>query len=92
MEKINIYNLLTKVGMKFFVDYYSILSDNNYSVEKIIELVKVNHKDYSIKAIKTRISKSRKIISNGYGLDALNIIQKAEKIDDEIKEKIKKII
>ena len=92
MDKMEIIALLQKIGMKFYVDYYTFLTNENNSTDYLIELVLKDHKDYSEKAIRTRISKSRKIFSNGKGKDALLIIKNADKIDDETKNKINKLL
>jgi len=92
MDEININGLLKKIGMKFFVDYYTNLSNKNNTVNDITELVLKKHKDYSIKAIRTRISKSRKIIKEGMGKTALLQIKSAENIGIETKDKINELL
>ena len=92
MDEYLINDLLKKIGMKFFVDYYQVLINNYHSTDKIIEIVLKEHEDYSIKAIKTRISKSRKIFNAGMGKEALLQILKADKIEFHTKEKIEEIL
>jgi hypothetical protein len=91
MDEFTLNNLLKKIGMKFFVDYYSLLASNN-TVNEIIEIILKNHKDYSTKSLRTRIYNSRKIINEGAGKQALLQIQNADKIDANTKDKIKELL
>lgn len=85
--------LLTKIGKTFFVDYYNLLKDENISTGDIINLVNSDeNRDYTEKSIRSRVSKSRKLIFNGLGIDALINIIDSVKIDEETKNKIDDLI
>jgi len=89
---IEINNLLKKIGKKFFVDYYNYLEDENMTFSDIKEIVKIDHKDYSEKALRTRFHNSKRIIKNGLGKEALLIIIDSGKIDDDTKIKSSNLI
>jgi len=91
-EEVNF--LLTKIGKKFFVDYYNYLEDESISTNEIINIVYEDpaRKEYTEKSIRSRTSKSRKIIRNGFGRDALINIIDSGKIDDDTKEKADELL
>ena len=81
LEKIFMERLLNSVGKMCFVEYF--VKFKNQSIQSS-ELVEILHEEngYSIKACQTRVSKARKIIENGRSCDALEIIIKAQRVDE----------
>ena len=83
----NIKKILNDVGAKVFIDFFELFNSTleNYEVvEKLPE-------QYTEKSRKSRTSKARKIIKEGYVSDALEYILNSKRMDFKTQEKAKKI-
>lgn len=80
MPETDLVRLLNSIGKSTFVRYYRQFSDRSLSHEDLIELLP---KDYTLKARRTRVSKARRILDEGLQRQALDLIAKSERVDEQ---------
>ncbi|MCK9472054.1 MAG: HNH endonuclease [Bacilli bacterium] len=82
--------LLNGIGIKIFMEYFEDFSNDSLQTSDLIEILP---NEYTEKSRRSRTSKARKIIKNHELLnDTLHYIINSNKIDDNIKNKAKKIL
>jgi len=82
--------LLNGVGIKIFIEYFEDFSNNSLQTNDLIEILP---NEYTEKSRRSRTSKARTIIKNHELLnDTLKYIINSKKIDNEVKNKAKKIL
>jgi hypothetical protein len=74
------------VGMETFVKYYDYFSSSSYSRQNIYSYIKQNE-NYEKTSLDTKVSVGLAIIRDGFGEQALKIISKAKRIEDELRKK-----
>lgn len=82
---------LKAIGMKCFVTYYQRFADVNVPTSDIIEQLHTQE-GYTEKSCRSRLSKARKIIESGAGIEALEMIASSERIDDSLREGARELI
>lgn len=77
--------MLKSIGKEFFVKYFDAFLAKDYTISIINE-------DYTEKAKRTRISKSKKIFENEQQFEALLNIVNSERVLEETRSKAKQIL
>ncbi|MGP8939879.1 hypothetical protein V1605_11795 [Enterobacter soli] len=82
---------LKAIGMACFVNYYHCFADSNLSGADIIEQMH-SREGYTEKSSRSRLSKARKVISEGLSIDALMFIADSGRIQDTVRNDALKLI
>ncbi|MCL6406240.1 hypothetical protein EXT70_11230 [Dickeya dadantii] len=82
---------IKSIGMKCFVTYYQRFADAAVPTSEIIEQLHTQE-DYTEKSAKTRLSKARKIIGEGVGIEALRIIASSGRVSNSVRDDAHKLI
>ncbi len=83
--------LIQSVGKGCFVKYFEDFRDETNSTTDLIELL-MQEEDYTEKACRTRISKSRKIINSGYAREVLQDILESTRLPYEVTAKARELL
>lgn len=78
-----ILRLIRTIGMSTFVKYYEYLGDAKYSQERIIDLFIKNNEGYVENSAVTKANVGKRIFRENLNLDALEIIARASKTDED---------
>ena len=81
---------LQTVGMKTFVDFYEAFADPEYTLTDIKSMLDTC--GYSLNSINTKASIGRRIIRNGQGQEALEMILQAAKIDENTRQRAEELL
>ena len=81
---------LRTVGMKTFVDFYKDFPDLQITLTDI--KLKLSSCGYSANSISTKASTGRRIINNGQGREALELIIKATRVDEDTRKKAEELL
>jgi len=82
-------DMIKTIGMKTFINYYDKLK--NESLQAIIQYMK-DHENYKINSINAKASTGKRIFKFGLEKQALEIISKSERIDNEIRDEAIKLL
>lgn len=80
MRETDLVRLLNSVGKSTFVRYYVQFTDRSLSHEDLVDLLP---HEYTLKARHTRVSKARRILNEGLHRQALELIAKSERVDEQ---------
>ena len=81
---------LKSVGMKTFVDFYKDFSDPQVTLTDI--KLKLSPYGYSTNSIKAKAYSGRRIINNGQGREALELIIQAARVDEDTRKKAAELL
>ena len=81
---------LQTIGMKTFVDFYEAFADPEYTLTDIKSMLDTC--GYSPNSINTKASVGKRIIRNGQGREALEIIIQAVKIDENVRQRAEELL
>ena len=82
---------LKTVGMKCFITYFELFSDEEIESSDIVAKMMKEEK-YTKESCQSKISNARFIIKNGYTKTALEQIQTATRVDEKIRRKAKRLL
>jgi len=89
MRETDLVRLLNSVGKSTFVRYYRQFSDRSLSHEDLVDLLP---KEYTLKARHTRVSKVRRILDEGLHQQALELIAKSERVDEQTARRARELL
>ena len=89
MRETDLVRLLNSVGKRAFVRYYCQFSDRTLSHEDLVDLLP---KEYTLKARHTRVSKARRILNEGLHRQALELIVKSERVDEQTARRARELL
>ena len=78
MDEAALYNLLGKIGMRIFVQYFFDFGNSNITNQEMIALLPG---EYTFKSRTSRTSKSRRIFREGLEEQALAIIAESDRVE-----------
>jgi len=81
--------LIKTIGMKTFVEYYDNFKNN--SLQEITHYMNL-HENYAPNSIRTKVSVGKKIFKENMEIQALEIISKSERVEEQIREKALKLL
>ena len=81
---------LRRVGMKTFVEYYSIFEDLTIERKEILSILE--KENFTKNSCDTKASVGRTIFKKNIEILALNFIANSNRVDSDIKEKAKKLL
>ena len=81
---------LQTIGMRTFVEFYEAFADPEYTMTDIKSMLDTC--GYSPNSINTKASVGKRIIRNGQGREALEIIIQAAKIDENIRQRAQDLL
>jgi len=83
MNKEELMRAIQRVGMGTFVKYYEAFSDGSKESDDLIDaLIKIE--GYGENSAKTKVNSARRILNDGLGLKALQIISSSQRTDSWI--------
>ena len=89
MPGTDLIRLLNSVGKSTFVRYFRQFSDRSLSHEDLVDLLP---KEYTLKARHTRASKARRILEEGLQRQALELIAKSERVDEQTARRARELL
>ena len=84
ISKLQLEVLIKAIGMKTFIEYYD--NFKNDSPQEITHYINL-HENYALNSIRTKVSGGKKIFKENMEMQALEIISKSERVEEQIREK-----
>lgn len=89
MPGTDVVRLLNSIGKSTFVRYYEEFTDRSLSHDHLVNLLP---NEYTLKARHTRVSKARRILDEGLHREALELIAKSERVDEQTAQRARELL
>ena len=89
MANTDLNRLINSIGKSTFVRYFHQFADHRLSNQDVVAILPA---EYSLKARNTRTSKARRIFREGLEEEALELILRSERIDEETANGARKLL